>query len=125
MATLADLKTGDQFLFACQVTSLDANGIGLALFGPASVKAADAAIHLDGTMSGNLAATPDQVPINIVTGFVPISQGDILQNGETGETVVCRWSEIKPDGTVHWSSSGTHRVVYTANGWTVIGHAEI
>ena len=126
MTTLAEVQPGDQFLFACQVTSLDpTNGIGLSLYGPASIKAADAAIHPDGTMTGNLAATPDQVPINIVTGFVPISVGDLLENADSGQTVVCRWSQINPDGSVVWSASTTRRVVYPAVGWTVIGHFDL
>lgn len=126
MTTLAEVKTGDQFLFACQVTSVDAtNGIGLSLYGPASIKAADAAIHPDGTMTGNLANTPDQVPINIVTGFVPISVGDVLENQNSGETVVCRWSQINPDGSVIWAASAMRAVVYSSSGWSVVGHVEL
>src|ERR1700755_2591109 len=119
MTTLAEVQPGDEFLFACQVTSLDpTNGIGLSLYGPASIKAADAAIHTDGTMTGNLAASPDQVPVNIVTGFVPVSVGDVMQNADSGETVVCRWSQIKPDGSVIWSAAANHRVVYPTTGWS-------
>lgn len=125
MTTLADLVTGDQFLFACQVTSVDATaGIGLALYGPGRVQAAAAAISPAGVMSGQLAAAPDQVPVTLVTGFAPVSTGDVLQNGQTGETAVCRWSQIGGDGTVTWSSSVDHRVIYPAAGWVVVGHVD-
>lgn len=126
MTTLAEITAGDQFLFACQAISVDpTNGLALSLYGPGSIKAADATIHPDGTMTGNLAASPDQVPVNVVTGFVPISVGDILESSISGETVVCRWSTIKSDGTINWSSSTTHGVVYSATGWTVVGHVPI
>lgn len=125
MTTLADLKSGDQFLFACQVTSLDANGLGLALYGPGRVEAATALIAPSGAMSGQLAASSSQVPVTVVTGFVPVSVGDVLSNSESGETVVCRWSQINPDGAVIWSTSPAHRVIYSASGWVVIGHVQL
>lgn len=125
MTTLADVGTGDQFLFACQITSKDTSGLGLALYGPGRVQAAQALIAPDGTMSGTLSATPDQVPVNLVTGFSPISVGDILSSEASGETLVCRWSQINTDGTVIWSSSPDHRVVYPAAGWDLIGHVDL
>jgi hypothetical protein len=125
MTTLADLKQDQQFLFACQVISSDTSGITLALYGPGRVQAATAIIGPDGTMTGSLAAPANQVPVNLVTGFIPLSVGDVLQNNDSGETSVCQWSAINPDGTVVWSSSPSHRVVYPAAGWSVIGHVNL
>ena len=126
MTTLSEVNVGDQFLFACQVTSKDATtGIGLALYGPGRVEAATATIAPAGTMSGQLAAPPDQVPVNLVTGFAPVSVGDVMENTVTGETSLCRWSQINPDGSVIWSSSPSHRVVYPSAGWSVIGHVNL
>ena len=126
MTTLADLTTGDQFLFACQVTSTDpAAGIGLALYGPGRAQAAAATISPAGAMTGQLAAPADQVPVTVVTGFVPVSTGDVLCNDDTGETMVCRWSQIGGDGTVTWAAAAGHQVIYPAQGWTVIGHVSL
>ena len=126
MPTLADLAAGEQFLFACQVTSVDpAAGIGLTLYGPGRAQAATATIAPAGTMTGQLAAAPAQVPVTIVTGFAPISTGDVLENATTGETAVCRWSQIDPDGTVTWASATDHQVEYPAQGWTVISHVDL
>jgi hypothetical protein len=126
VTTLADLVAGEQFLMACQVVSIDpVNGMTLSLFGPASAEAATALIAPTGAMSGQLLTTPDQVPVNIVTGFAPFTVGDIIANNASGETVVCRWSMIKADGTSTWSSSPDHRVVYASAGWTVIGHVNL
>jgi hypothetical protein len=126
MTTLADLQPGQQFLFACSVTAVDqVTGISLALYGPGRVQAATAAISPAGVMSGQLAAAPDQVPVTLVTGFAPVSPGDVMENMTSGETYVCRWSQISPDGTVEWSASPDHRVVYTAAGWTLAGHVTL
>lgn len=126
MTTLADLGQGDQFLFACQVTALDqVTGLSLALYGPGRVQAAAATISPAGVMAGQLAAAPDQVPVTLVTGFVPVSVGDVLENEQTGETAVCRWSRIQPDGTVLWASAAAGRVVYPASGWAVIAHVNL
>jgi len=125
MATLADLVPGDQFLFACSVTAVDqVTGLSLGLYGPGRALAATAVISPAGVMSGQLAAAPDQVPVTIVTGFAPVSVGDVLEN-TAGETLVARWSQISPDGTVTWSSSADHRVIYPAAGWSVIGHVTL
>ena len=79
MATLADLVPGDQFLFACSVTAVDqVTGLSLGLYGPGRALAATAVISPAGVMSGQLAAAPDQVPVTIVTGFAPVSVGDVL-----------------------------------------------
>jgi hypothetical protein len=124
--TLADLEPGVQFLFACSVTALDpAAGLSLALYGPGRVEAATAVIAPTGVMTGQLAAPPDQVPVTVVTGFAPVSVGDIMQNDATGETMVARWSQISPDGTVQWAAAASHRVIYPATGWTTIGHADL
>jgi len=122
VTTLADLTLGQQFLFACSVTAADqVTGISLGLYGPGRVQAAAAVISPAGVMSGQLAAPPDQVPVTLVTGFAPVSVGDVMENA-AGETLVARWSQISPDGTVTWSSSADHRVIYPAAGWTNIGH---
>jgi hypothetical protein len=122
--TLADLKPGDQFLFACQVTTLDASGLGLALYGPGRTEAAAAVIAPSGVMTGQLAAPPGQVPVTVITGYAPVAVGDIMTSDATGETMVCRWSQIGPDGTVTWSAAPGHQVIYPARGWTVAGHAD-
>lgn len=126
MTTLADLVPGDQFLFACQVTAADpVAGMSIALYGPARAEAGSATIAPSGVMSGQLAAAPDQVPVTVVTGFAPVSVGDIMQSDATGETMVCRWSQIGGDGTVTWAAAVDHRVIYPGAGWTVIGHASL
>lgn len=126
MTTLADLQPGDQFLFACAVTSVDATaGIGLALYGPGRAQAATAVISPSGAMTGQLSAPASQVPVQVVTGFAPVSVGDVMQNEQTGETAVCRWSQIGGDGTVTWASAPSHQVIYPAQGWTVIGHMSL
>src|SRR6266699_1679066 len=103
MTTLADLQVGQQFLFVSQVTALDqAAGMGLALYGPGRIQSGSAVISPAGVMSGQLAAAADQVPVTVVTGFAPVSVGDVMENSRTGETLVCRWSQIEPDGTVIW-----------------------
>jgi hypothetical protein len=78
-----------------------------------------------GVMSGQLAAAPGQVPVTVVTGFAPVAVGDVLQNDRTGETLVARWSQIGPDGSVTWASAAGHQVIYTAQGWTAIGHVAL
>lgn len=125
MTTLADLRSGDQFLFACQVTSVDPTaGTAIALYGPARAQAGTAVISPAGVMSGQLAAAPDQVPVTVVTGFAPVSVGDLMQSDATGETMVCRWSQIGEDGTVTWAAAAGHRVIYPAAGWTVVAHVD-
>jgi hypothetical protein len=126
MTTLADLTAGEQFLMACQVVAVDpVNGMTLSLFGPASAQAGTATIATTGVMSGQLLTTPDQVPVSVVTGLALLTVGDVLSNDATGETAVCRWSQISPDGIATWSSSLDHRVIYPAVGWTVIGHCNL
>ena len=126
MTTLADLTVGTQFLFATEVTSVDAQaGIGLALYGPGRTEAATAVIAPTGAMTGQLAAAPDQVPVTVVTGFTPVSVGDVLESAASGETMVCRWAEIGADGQVMWAASADHKVIYPGTGWTIIGHADL
>jgi hypothetical protein len=123
VTTLAAVKPGDQFLFVCQVTALDATtGIGLSLYGPGRDLAATATIGPDGAMAGQLAMTPDQISVNTITGYTPISAGDVLTRDGSGDTFVCRWAQISEDGSVLWSASPNHAVVYPAAGWTIIGH---
>lgn len=125
MPALADLKAGDQFLFVAKVSAVDAAGYHLDLFGPAAVIAGSAVIGPDGVMAGQLALPAAQVPVTVVTGLVPVAVGDVLENARTGETMVCRWSAVAPDGTVTWSPSVSHQVTYPASGWTVIGHIDL
>jgi hypothetical protein len=124
MKTIADLSVGDQFLFACKFTGADQNGVHLELYGPSAMLAATAAINGAGAMTGSLAAPPDQIPVTIVTGFVPVAEGDILQSAD-GATFVCMWSQIQPDGTVLWSNSADAKVKYPATGFTIVSHASM
>ena len=94
----------------------------MSLFGPASALAGSAVIAPSGVMTGQLAAAPAQVPVTLVTGFAPVAVGDVMQNDRTGETLVARWSQIGPDGTVTWASAAGHLVIYPAQGWTRVGH---
>lgn len=124
MTTLADLRAGDQFLFACQVVSADAAGMSIALYGPSRNQAGTALIAPDGAMTGQLAAPPHQVPVTTVTGFAPVTVGDVMVSETTGETMVCRWSRIGADGTVTWSASPGHQVIYPASGWAAVAHVD-
>jgi hypothetical protein len=125
MTSLADLTAGDQFLFVASVESIDDAGFHLSLFGPAATAAGTAVIGPDGTMAGTLAMAASQVPVTVVTGLVPVSVGDVLESRQSGETAVCRWSQVTPDGTVTWASAAAHEVVYPASGWTIIGHVDL
>lgn len=122
MTFLSDLKAGDQFLFAASVTAVDGAGFHLSLFGPAATPAATAVIGPDGSMTGQLALPAAQVPVTVVTGFAPLSVGDVMESQRTGETAVVRWTQVDADGTVTWASSASHQVIYPAQGYTVIGH---
>ncbi len=75
-----------------------------------------------GTFTGVLASAPDLIPVSLITGFAPLQTGDILERAGSGETAVVRWTSIKPDGTVQWSSSAAARIIYPADGWFIIGH---
>jgi hypothetical protein len=125
MTTLADVKTGDQFLFVCVTGTVDVNGIALELFGPSNVLAASAQINPDGSMAGQLMAAPDTIPVSLITGYVPFTVGDVLQKDASGETMVCCWSSIQPDGSTNWSASKKHEVIYKSDGWSIIGHINL
>lgn len=125
MATLADITVGKQFLFVCQASTIDVNGIALELFGPSNVLAATALITPTGVMTGQLMAEPADIPVSIVSGFVPFTVGDILQKDVSGETMVCRWSSISTDGDTTWSASEGHEVIYATVGWSVINHIDL
>jgi len=126
MTTLADLTVNDQVLFAFVVTAVDGiTGMSVSLYGPGRDPAATAVIAPSGAMTGQLAAPANQVPVTLVTGFAPVSTGDVMQNTATGETLVAMWSQIGLDGTVTWSSSADHKVVYTASGWNHVGHVTL
>ena len=127
MASLANVRPGESFVFVFRVTGVDpVNGISLDLYGPRNQKAATAVIAPDGSMAGNLADDPRQIQVTRVTGFTPVSVGDILENERTGETMIVRWTEINPGGQVLWSSSvATNAPRYNAKGWSVVGHIDI
>lgn len=125
MPFLAELQAGDQFLFVASVALTDAAGYHLSLFGPSATAAGAALIGPDGAMSGQLALPAAQVPVTVVTGLAPVTVGDVLESERTGETAVCRWSQVGPDGAVTWSSAAAHQVVYPASGWSVIGHVDL
>lgn len=125
MATLADVRRGDVFLAGLRCSAADqAAGLTLGLYGPHRDKMADAQITPAGVITGQLAAAPGLIPVQLVTGYAPVSVGDVLQSS-TGETMVCQWTQAGPDGTVLWSSSAGHHVVYPAAGWTVAGHVDL
>jgi len=125
MTTLADIATGQQFLFVCKAGTIDDTGIALELYGPSNVLAASAQINPDGTMTGQLMATPATIPVSVITGFIPFTVGDVLQKDASGETMVCRWSNIAANGVTTWSASTGHEVIYSSDGWSIIGHIDL
>jgi len=125
MTFLSELEAGNEFLFVAQVTAIDVSGFHLALFGPGAVQAAVATIDASGVMTGNLATTPNQIPVTVVTGFAPIAAGDVLASDRTGETMVARSAWITPQGESMWANTTDAKVAYSAVGWTVIGHVSL
>lgn len=126
MAALADVRKGDVFLVGIRCTGAAVDtGLAVNLYGPGRNQMATGQIAPDGTITGSLATTPDQIPVQLVTGFAPIDVGDVMENENTGETLVCRWSEIRPNGSVLWSASASRKVIYRASGWTVVGHLDL
>jgi hypothetical protein len=125
VTVLTDLGAGDQFLFVAQITTIDQAGYHLTLYGPGSVAAAAAVIGADGAMTGSLAEAPGLVPVTKVTGFAPVTAGDILTSDRTGETMVARAVWITPAGVPMWSNTPDAKVVYPATGWTQIGHVDL
>lgn len=125
MTTLADVKAGQQILFACAVTAVD-TAYRLALYGPGAVSAGTVAIDtVTGTITGALAHPASQVPVTVVSGFAPVSVNDVLASAETGETLVARATWVSPDGRCMWSPSPSRTVAYTADGWAKVGTATI
>jgi hypothetical protein len=125
MTVLTDLTFGDQFLFVAQVTAIDGAGYHLALYGPGSVQAATALIDGSGTMSGTLTASAAVTPVTLVTGFAPVTAGDVLSSDRTGETLVARVAWITSGGESMWADTPDAKVAYPASGWTVIGHVNL
>ena len=123
--TLDEVDTGQQFLFVCLAGTIDDTGMVLSLYGPSNVLAATAKINADGSMTGQLMAPPDEVPVILVVGFIPFSVGDVLMKDASGETMVCRWSSIATDGDTTWSASENHAVIYASDGWSIIGHVDL
>lgn len=125
MTTLADVRRGDVFLAGLRCTAADqVAGLTLGLYGPHRDKMADVQITPAGAVTGTLAAAPALIAVQLVTGFAPVSVGDVMQN-DAGETVVCQWTRISADGAVLWSSSAGRHVVYPAAGWQIVGHVDL
>lgn len=125
MTTLADLKPGDQVIFAFEVTAIDpTNGVSMNLYGPSATLAASGAISPTGALTGQLANPANQTPVTRVTGFAPVAVGDVLQ-GSDGSTFVCMWSEIQIDGSTLWSNSPDAKVKYPGTGFTNVGHVTL
>jgi hypothetical protein len=124
-ATLASLTAGDTVLFVAEVSVIDTAGFHIDLYGPDRALAGTVIIGPDGTFSGGLAAAPDTVPVTLVTGFTPVSEGDVLASDTTGETMVARAVRVDPGGSYLWSSSPDFKVAYPAAGWTIIGHVNL
>ena len=122
MTTLADLAAGQAFMFVAQVTAIDTAGTHLSLFGPASAAGGTALMDPNGVLTGQLTSPAGQIPVQVVTQFTIVSEGDVLSSDATGETVVARRVTVQPDGSCQWSSAPSGGVIYTTNGWTVIGH---
>jgi hypothetical protein len=124
MTTLLDVRRGDQFLMALRCTDRDATvGLTFNMFSANRAPVGALVIAPAGTFTGQLASTPDQVPVTLVTGFTPLQVGDVLQRDGTGETAVVRRVSLNLDGSIQWSSSVTGGgSTYTAGGWQVIGH---
>lgn len=125
MTTLADVTAGEQILFAGAVTAIDAAGYHLALYGPGAAPAGTVVIGSAGTITGSLERPAAQVPVTVVTGFAPVTVGDVMCSEESGETMVARASWVTPDGRCMWSSSPGRQVAYPAAGWSKIGTAVI
>lgn len=125
MTTLAGVTAGQQILFACQVTAIDAAGYHLALFGPGAVAAGTVVIDSAGVFSGGLAAAPADIPVTVVSGFAPVTVGDVMENTGNGETMVARASWVTPSGQCMWSPAPAGGVAYPADGWQKIGTATI
>jgi hypothetical protein len=122
---LSALTAGQAFMFVAQVTSIDAAGTHLSLFGPANAAGGTALMDGSGVLTGQLTTAASAIPVTVVTQFQTVAAGDVLQNSVTGETVVARWVAVQADGTYQWSSSPAGGVVYKTSGWTIIGHVSL
>lgn len=123
--TLASLTAGQTVLFVADVSAIDGAGFHIDLYGPDRALAGTVVIGLDGTFSGGLAAAPADVPVTVVTGFTPVSEGDVLSSDATGETMVARAVRVDASGTYLWSSSPDFKVAYPATGWTILSHVDL
>jgi len=123
MATLADLQIGQAIILVGRLDAQDqVTGDTITYFGPDSQPQGTMTISPAGVFGGQLAAPPDQVPVQLVPEFAAVSAGDILQNTATGETMAARQVKIMTDGTYQWCASLSGPVWYTTGDWTVIGH---
>jgi hypothetical protein len=126
MATLADLQVGQAIILVGRLDAQDqVTGDTLTYFGPGSVPQGTMTISPAGQFGGQLAAPPDQIPVQLVPEFAAVTAGDILQNAGTGETYVARRVRIMTDGTYQWAASLSGIVWYTTAAWTVIGHVSL
>jgi hypothetical protein len=125
-ATLATLQIGDAVLLLARVTAQDpTTGDTLTYYGPAGQPQGTMTISPAGQFTGQLATTPDQIPVQLVPVFAAVTTGDVLQNITSGETYVARQVRIMPDGTYQWAASLTGIVWYTMAAWTVAGHVNL
>jgi hypothetical protein len=125
VTALADLKAGQAFMFVAQVTAIDAAGVHLSLFGPASAAGGTALMDPAGALTGQLTSPAAQIPVTVVTGFAQVSAGDVLSNDASGETAVARKVTVTPDGSYQWSPSPAGGVTYKTDGWTIIAHIDL
>jgi hypothetical protein len=126
MTVLSDVRRGDQFLLAYRCTDRDATtGLTFNVYSAARTRFGQMIMSPAGVITGQLDTTPDQLPVSLVTGFSQVALGDVMSRHETGETMVCRWVNMKLDGTVQWSASPSGQVVYGADGWSIIAHVDI
>lgn len=123
MPMMSEVAVGQQFPFVSQVTTNSTTtGMVLTLFGQDHEQVATISIALDGTVTGTMDMDPSTIPVTVIEEFTPVTPGDVLSNDNTGETMVCRWSKTKQDGSVIWGASLDQSVVYSPVGWSVIGH---
>lgn len=126
MTTLADLSVGNVIIVAGMVAALDQSaGMTLALLGPAAARQGSLVISPAGAFSGNLAQAWNATTVQPVQGLSAVSPGTIMVNNRTGETMVARQVQLKPDGTYQWSASLAGDVWYTTAEWRTAGTATV
>ena len=126
MATLADLQPGQAFILLARLTAQDqVTGDTLDFYGPDGQPRGTMTISPAGVFAGQLATTPDQIPIQLVPAFGAVSTGAVLQHTVTGETMVARRVRIEPDGSYQWSASLTGPVWYSLGDWAVAGQVSL